>query len=280
MHLALLLIGIVLAIVSRVLMLKTSSGVLSWHRSLSNFLVPPLLILSTALAIMMMGAEGTMFQRPVNHSGYGLALIIWVTVCWIVIQKSWSAWHLWQRIATLPLYQSDDVSGRCLQTSVPFAGRVGIWRSQLVISQGLIENLTKREIEAVLVHEQAHEFYRDTFFFFVLGCVQRLFAWMPGTEILWNELLLLREIRADHWAAEKVEPLLLAETLFKVVSLRLSSEQDLMIAFGEESTTGRLEQRINALLELEPRNNPLHYSFIAGISIVGCIPLLTMLCHQ
>jgi Zn-dependent protease with chaperone function len=50
-----------------------------------------------------------------------------------------------------------------------------------------------------LAHEQAHAHYRDTFWFFWLNV---LTSWLPHTEALWQEILFLREIRADEKAKE------------------------------------------------------------------------------
>ncbi len=42
--------------------------------------------------------------------------------------------------------------------------------------------------------------HRDTFWFFWLGWLGRIVPFLPNTEILWQELLTLREIRAAPWA--------------------------------------------------------------------------------
>lgn len=47
------------------------------------------------------------------------------------------------------------------------------------------------------------------------GCAPTLLGYRTP---LWQELLLLRELRADRWAAQQVDPLLLAESLLVVVS--------------------------------------------------------------
>jgi len=75
-----------------------------------------------------------------------------------------------------------------------------------------LDTLDNAHLDAVIAHEQAH-FYWDTFWFFWLGWV--LHCHCCNTESLWQELLILREVRADHWAAQQVDPLLLAESLLR-----------------------------------------------------------------
>ena len=56
------------------------------------------------------------------------------------------------------------------------------------------------------------------FGFFWWGWLRRLTEWLPHSKELWQELLLLRELRADQWAAQQVDPLVLAESLLLMVN--------------------------------------------------------------
>ncbi|HEY9880327.1 MAG TPA: M56 family metallopeptidase [Leptolyngbyaceae cyanobacterium] len=252
MHSSLILLVIGLAIWLRWQWQPTQGD---WHRrwqlTLLAFCLPPLLLLTTAVAVLEMGHHGAMLGLPVEELG------CWVATAILLGSLSMLAYRLGREVRfyfalrTYPkLLVISNEGARCLPNSLPFAAQVGLWKPQLIVSQGLLTHLDPAELEAVLVHEQAHEHYRDPFWFFWLGWLRQLTLWLPNTNALWQELLLLREMRADRRAAEQVDPLLLAEILVKLVALPFRGSAEL-VAFNQALSTSRLEQRIEALLVLE-----------------------------
>ena len=189
-----------------------------------------------------------MWGLPVGWIGYSLAVCFLgyaaVTLLWALVQAGRSI----RQLRTHPQQNLNGLTGRVLSHPTPFAAQVGFWRSELVVSQGLLNGLSPEQLESVLTHEQAHAHYRDTFWFFWLGWLRQLTVWLPHTGSLWQELLLLRELRADRWAAQRVDPLLLAESLLLVVQAPLMNSPDVCVAFGADPTLDRLEERIDALL--------------------------------
>jgi Zn-dependent protease with chaperone function len=250
-----------------------------WHQALVAFCLPPLLLLSMAVAVLCMGHHGTMLGLPVSQAGCWVATGVLLTglgwLGYLAGQGVRSHLHL-RRYPQVDLETGD--TARCLPTELPYAAQVGFWRSQLLVSQGLITHLTAVELEAVLAHEEAHKHYRDTFWFFWLGWLRRLSCWLPNTDALWQELLLLRELRADRLAATQVDPLLLAEMLVKLVAFPAKPELFGQAAFSQPLSASRLEQRIEALLaEPQPSSAP-------GIAmpwiLVSLVPLGTVLLHS
>jgi Zn-dependent protease with chaperone function len=225
-----------------------------------------------------MGTQGKMLGLPVGWLGYSLALlfvsVVLLQLLWLTALGWRSSWQMRQ----YPQRDLQGLSGRIIDHALPFAAQVGIWRSQLIVSQGLLDCLTAEQLEAVLAHEEAHAHHRDTFWFFWLGWLRQITAWLPHTETLWQELLLLRELRADRWAAQRVDSLLLAESLLLVVQSPLASSQAFSAAFGDDPMLNRLEERIDALLSdtTDSYNNP-PYLWL-GLSI-ALFPLLTMVFH-
>jgi Zn-dependent protease with chaperone function len=132
----------------------------------------------------------------------------------------------------------------------PYSAQIGFWQPELVVSQGLFTHLAPEQVEAVLRHEQAHVHYRDTFWFFWLGWVRRCTAWLPQTEALWQELLLLREMRADRWAAQHGDPLTLAEALLEVIRAAIETSE-WAVPFGATEQC-RVTERIEAMLLSDP----------------------------
>jgi Zn-dependent protease with chaperone function len=227
-----------------------------------------------------MGTQGQMMGLSVGWIGYLLALGVLGVAGVLLLRLGWQGWRSQQQIQTYPQFQTENAAGRLLDTALPFAAQIGFWRSELVVSQGLLTTLTSEQLTAVLTHEQAHAHYRDTFWFFWLGWLRQLTGWLPNTEALWQELLLLRELRADSWAAQTVDPLLIAESLLLVVQAPLSTSENYSAAFGEHLSMTRLEERIEALLT-EPelscdrdRWQPWSWLLLTGM------PLLTVLLHS
>jgi Zn-dependent protease with chaperone function len=176
---------------------------------------------------------------------------------------------------------------RLLPTGFPYIAQIGLWRPQLVLSQGLLDQLDHLHLDAVLCHEAAHLHYSDTAWFAGLGLLRRCSGWLPNTDALWQELLLLRELRADRWAAQRVDPLLLAEALFTVVSTPLypDSRIDFSAAFNEQLVSDRLNERVDALLQATPPDTAQNFQtwrslllLIVATAVVG-LPLWTLALH-
>ena len=155
---------------------------------------------------------------------------------------------------------------------------MGFWKSELVFSQGLLDTFTSEQIAAILVHEQAHQHYRDTFWFFWLGWVHQWTQWLPQAESMWQELLILRELRADRWAAKKVDALLLAESLLLMVQSPQWSDA-LCASFSPVLPQSRLEERIDALLVASEEITSLNLrSWCWGLLVL--LPLLIVPFHH
>ncbi len=235
-----------------------------WRAAWCRFLVPPLLSLAAAVAVLCMGYSGKMAGTSwLSGLGFGLAMAGVAIAVGIGLHLAIGAWQTLAAIAALPLHPilqddapNDDAPNaathaRLLDTDAPFAAQVGLWRSQLVVSRGLLERFDRDWYRAVLAHERAHADYRDPWVFFWLGWVRRLGAWLPGTQIWWEELLLLRELRADREAARHVDPLVLAEALLAAVGEPAVELLSLGVGFGDREDACRLAARIEALLAPE-----------------------------
>ena len=288
MHLSLFLLAVAIACLSRSFSYPTVDPARTWstrwRNTLSAFLLPPLLMLVTAIAVLCMGTQGRMLGLPVGWIGYLLAFSFFGGAAGVLLRLGWMAGRsLWQ-LRTYPTETLDGAIGHVLDTPKLFAAQVGFWRSHLVVSQGLLTQLTHIQVAAVLTHEQAHVYYRDTFWFFWLGWLRQLTAWLPNTPALWQELLLLRELRADHWAAQRVDPLVLAESLVLTVQDGAIAP-DYCVAFSAVAPLSRLEERVEALLITVDSESANQGNYrVNGFSLTGLllafVPLLTLLIHR
>lgn len=248
MHISLLLTALGLAIALRWVWRPTPDKTpLAWGMTLSAFLIPPFVVLTTAIAVLAMGAEGKMFSIPVGSFGYLLGIACLSIALGTLAYRGWQGWRSLHQIQSFPLLDRPNCQGYLLQTPALFAGQIGFWHPQLVLSEGLLATLSPEQLTAVLSHEQAHLYYHDTFWFFWLGWVRDLTAWLPNTQPLWQELLLLREMRADRYAAQSVDPLVLAEALLQVAQAPTQMAAINCVALHDTAPI-RLEQRIDALL--------------------------------
>ncbi len=248
-----------------------------WHRALGAFVLPPLLMVMTAVAIVWMGPQGQMGHW---HTG-------WLSYLWaigglgfaiglggkLILQAARTLQQV-RRYECQPIYGNRS---RLVESSLPFIAQIGFWHPELVVSRGLLEALDEPHLAAVLVHEQAHHYYRDTFWFFGLGWLRRLSAWLPQTEALWQELLMLRELRADRWAAQQIDSLLLAEALLVVASA--PTQQWEGVGLENAVTRDRLTERIDALLVApEPLTSVPLWQWLW--LMLALIPLLAIPFHR
>ena len=252
MHLSIIFIAVGLAILIRLCWFRSgASWVDRWQQTLGVFLFPPLLLIMTSLSVLGMGHHGTMLWQPVGWLGCHLALgfLAFAGIC--LVYCFLQGWRSSQQMRSYPLISILGKTGRVLKTPALFAAQVGIWKPELLISQGLLQLLKTEQIEAVLKHEEAHAYYRDNLWFFWLNWLRQITFWLPKTEALWQELLLLREIRADHWAAQYIDALVLAESLLLVVRSSSSIPAHFGVALSDTISSSRLEERIEALLSAQ-----------------------------
>jgi Zn-dependent protease with chaperone function len=248
-----------------------------WQYALFLFFFPPLLIFMTAIAVLCMGTQGKMSGLQTGWFSYVLALSSLAFSAVLCIKLAWGGWQSVKSARNCSLVDFAGRQVRVLDTGVPFAGQIGFWQPELVLSEGLLHILSPEQLETVLAHEQGHYHYRDTFWFFWLGWVRSCTAWLPNTEALWQELLALRELRADAHAASQVDPLLLAESLLLVVSSPPISSEICCAALGS-SDVNRLEQRVEALLA-QPEPVPEVKLQSWNSYLLAFLPLVTVIFH-
>jgi len=248
-----------------------------WYQTLFLFCFPGLLLLVTALTIVYMGCHGQMLGVRAGSVGCIIAggSIFWASVCLLklLIQNSLAR----RQLSDYPQQEVANTSVRILNFQLPYSAMVGFWHSELVVSQGLMAILDEEHLAAVIAHEQAHAQYKDTFWFFWLAWLRQFSCWLPNTTKLWQELLLLRELRADRRAAQSVDFLLLAESLLAVVEAPLESPI-WGVGLNDAQIGDRLQERIDSLLDsAEPiaESHWHHWSWLGWL----LLPLLTIPLH-
>ncbi len=249
-----------------------------WYQALFLFVFPSLLLLTTGITVLHMGCHGEMLGVKAGSVGCIIAggLILYSCGCLLrlVVQSDRSI----RQLEIYPQQTWGNVTARILETDLPYSAQIGFWHSELIISRGLVTVLDEAHLAAVIAHEQAHVHYRDTFWFFWLGWIRSFTFWLPQTEVLWQELLLLRELRADRKAAESVDFLLIAESLLAVAKAPLEAAPIWCASFNDDQNGDRLNQRIDSLLaaaEPVPTNQWRSWSWLCLLFL----PLLTIPLH-
>lgn len=249
-----------------------------WKQCLFLFLFSPLLLLTTAIAIICMGFHGAMLGVKSGWLGYSIALGFIIFAGCLLLNLAYQGDRSLQQLKQYPQQNIFSHTARILELDFPYSAQIGFWHSELVISRGLLTTLDAEHLEAVLAHEQAHAYYRDTFWFFWLGWLRNLTIWLPNTELLWQELLLLRELRADRHAAEKVDYLLLAESLLTVAQAPIASSNIFRASFNDLQFSDRLSARIDFLLAESESIPATKWQSWSWISLIF-LPLLTIPLH-
>lgn len=280
MHLVMILSGLSLAWLLRLSWSEpTGNWTQRWQRALLLFLLPPLLLLMTAFAVLCMGPQGQMIGLNTDWFSYCL-ILGWATLAvFFCLKLAASGWQSLRQVRKYPQIDLKGKPARLLESSILFSAQIGFWQPELVVSQGLLQKLKPEHLEAVLTHEQAHYYYRDTFWFFLLGWLRQITIWLPNTESLWQELLVLRELRADCWAAGQVDALLLAESLLMVVNNQMRASESFCAAFSCAVTRNRLQERIDALLG-EPESSSESSWWTWCWVLLALLPLIAVPFHS
>ena len=279
MHFVMICTALTVACGIRILPLDlTTSWDRRYKRSLFLFLFPPLILLTTVLAILLMGAHGEMMGMEATKFSYGFSFAFFI----ILVANFFKLWIQAilsrERVAQYPEITLCQQNVRLIEPDFPYIAQIGWLKPELVASKGLIKLLSEPQLEAVLAHEQAHLHYYDNFCFFLLGWLRHSTFWLPNTETLWQELLLLREIRADLKAAETVDALTLAESLLAVAQAPFSAAHCWEIGFSLPLPDGRLAQRIDALIKNESLPNSPNLIYWSWLFLLF-IPLATIPFH-
>lgn len=281
MHLLAILMVVIFAIILRERTVsRDREWSRRWYRTLFLFCFPGLLLLITAVTVIYMGCHGQMLGIKTGSVGCFISagVIIYATGC--LLKLAYQGARSLRQVNRYSQQQIGNTTARIIDIELPYSAQIGFWQSELIVSTGLLTTLDEAHLAAVIAHEQAHAKYRDTFSFFWLGWIRDFSFWLPNTQKLWQELLLLRELRADRQATESVDFLLLAESLLAIAQAPL--ESPVWCASLNDAQIGdRLQERIDSLLNPERvesigKHHWHHWSWL-GLLL---LPLLTIPLHS
>lgn len=161
-----------------------------------------------------------------------------------------------------------------IQTDSLFAFCLGIRKPTIYLSTGLVSQLTRDELEAVLRHEQYHIENYDTVTILVASVVHTLFPFFPLLGDFIQAYRIEREIKADTFAIQKTgneESLVSAlRKLLTIPTLKAAP----IAAFADEGT---LEPRIYALLNKTYQRNHVKRKHLIITLLSGLLLIVVLI---
>lgn len=240
----------------------------SWGLVLFFFAFPPLILLMTCVTIVCMGYQGEMWGIRASKFSYILAILFILYSLFTLTKTSLNHYRSCHKIAQYPTKSIFGYDYKFINISFPYAAQIGFVRSHLVISKGLIELLSEEHLKAVIAHELAHEKYKDTFLFFWLFYLKQVGFLLPNNDDLWQNLVLLRELRADKKASETVDFMLIAESLLKVALAVNNQEKFNQLGFDCAFDNYRLQTRIDSLINDNDSVKKINYLDVIWLVLI------------
>ncbi len=121
----------------------------------------------------------------------------------------------------------------------------GIFSPFIVITTALVQSLTKKELEAVLLHEQSHLLNRDPIKVLIGKTFSSLFFFLPIFRELYKNIEAVNELIADQWATNHQQKSTFLRGALKKI---LASPQLNLSAVSNASGPDYFEIRIHRLV--------------------------------
>lgn len=205
--------------------------------------------------------------------GATLCLFLWAFLA--ALMQWWRSQKLLERIeATSHSMLTSNI--QLIETDLPLAFSLGIFRPSAVLSTGLVNSLSSQQLHIVCTHEGVHAQFRDGLYKWLLRFMCT-FHYPNVKRIILKEHALSLELRADQQVARSTRcNIAVAETIVKVQRLMspIKSEAPLCQFLGSE-----LEQRVHYLLAQAPGSSLPRYSLLLSImfflifSVCGSVPI-------
>jgi len=200
--------------------------------------------------------------------GWALAFLPALAAMTLMARQMWRFWsaRAWTRAlvgSSQPLGEGACV--RVVEEPDALAFTVGALRPVVVVSRGLVDQLSDDELRVVLAHERAHRERRDTLWALLDRIAGSLLpAEMRG--VLLAEIELAREQACDARAARKAGRVQVAATLLRVARMGLTSPRA-----GLSVGASSLELRVHTLLADEARASAVAkiWPWLSAVVVVG-----------
>lgn len=151
---------------------------------------------------------------------------------------------------------------------------MGVLRPVVVLPEGLVGRLDRRQLRDVLVHEFSHALRHDT----LIGLLQRLTAalfWLhPMVHVLNRKLAEAREELCDNFVLRQADAPDYAETLMLIAQSGLPGRRPAVVALLEHR--GGLERRVAGLLDEQRKVTTRLHRGIAAVLGAGFVATVVL----
>lgn len=159
-----------------------------------------------------------------------------------------------------------------IRSTVPMAFAMGLVKSRIVLSTGLMELLDPQELQAVIYHERYHQKHGDPLKTFLMSLLSSVMWYIPILKSFQHNYKIIREVLADHYAIEQQgDSVHLGSALLKLLKKNAPASMPFAhVSFADSSVNLRI-RRI-----LEPQTDiPLKWPFTPAVI---SIQVLFVLC--
>lgn len=213
------------------------------------------------------GSNQKLSRVEVMRSIVGVLSLVWAAVAfWLLVKLVRGLFVIWQLRRSLQpitdvriihamhqVYPNKEGTKTTTVFESPVAPApltLGLWRSVIVMPEGLAESLNDEELACVLAHEMAHVTRHDT----SIAILQQLagigFWWNPLLRHINRQIGCLRErICDDHVVKRFGDGLPLAEAILKVAEWSTTRKIPIPLATTLLDDAGDIEQRITRLMK-------------------------------
>lgn len=220
-------------------------------------------IIETCLGIMRSAWGAVQSQATPSPISAGALGLLTVSLAWAAVRTLalWGrGWRLVQRFRPYrwgdhakvdrALARTPALCGASIrlgESPAPRAFTAGLLRPVICLTRGLVDCLSERELQTVLLHERAHQIRRDPVRLALIDFLVRTLWFLPAARPLGSFLAdRIEQAADDRVASTGGDPLELASALVKVAKEQLLWHKGLGMAYlGSLS----VEERVRRLLD-------------------------------
>ncbi|WP_084591305.1 M56 family metallopeptidase [Ureibacillus sinduriensis] len=146
-------------------------------------------------------------------------------------------------------YKNNDKNFMIISYPVPIAITIGFLSPKIILSTGLLNLLSEKELEAVIYHEMYHLDNHDPLKIFLMSISSITLPYIPILKWLNEKYRVVQEVMADELAIENQETSLhIGSALLKMLKVgKLETKSFAYASFAETSVNYRIEYMLNPL---------------------------------
>ena len=241
-----------------------------------------LLLVVSCLGMLAGRCPGCGFFWLSNLAAGALAIAATVSVTALLV-TSWRTHNLWRICRTHSIAHPPKLQHVCQRLglaenriictlqSEPLAFCIGLLRPWVVVSAGLVEQVSSPELAAIMAHERRHQQRRDPLRFLTVILLRTILYPLPVVHDLSRSFVTLIEIEADEAAIAWSGRPTLASALYKL--LTVATPQKISPRFTVVTPFSAQSSRLVCLLD---PHRPPPLSFPISRLVVSLAPFLLL----